>query len=332
MFRQSILIAGLAAAMSLGGCGAIPQNASAGLAGAIQGNDLPVQPKALSAQTRQTIAEQLPTQALLLDVLDHPGTSVTTRVPPLKGTLRGKAEVAGNGNAALAANAAGVAAGGNIGGVAQALGALVAGNHSVNNVRTGFMADISEPTLDFYRPLTEKEKATPVRLLGSLYDEELGIVAALNDGKSQMCMRTPCVDMKIQFGPNSPEIGIQLVPYNSGAIAHGPGWFQLVAPDEKLHAPDFLPIGDNGNILFGIDPNAGMALVLPGVLPQNAYFSEEKLAALVAKDPAIANWYAVFNTPKPGSKHGEVEWTVARGGQVIGRGEIVEMHPAQTSR
>jgi len=214
-------------------------------------------------------------------------------------------------------------AGGPIGGLALALGALTAGSHEVHDVRLGVMPVVSEPTLDFYRPLTALDRSIPLRKQSALYDEEVGIIAAVNHTKVSMCLRTPCIHFNVTYSAGAVPVEYQALPFNSGGIRQLPGGFSVELIDGVKYAPNGLPIGDNGYMVFGIDHPSGLALVLPGVLPGNAYYSEAKLAALTARDPAAANWYAVFNTPVQGGKPGEVLWTVMKGGKVVGAARLV---------
>jgi len=50
-----------------------------------------------------------------------------------------------------------------------------------------------------------------------------------------------------------------------------------------LQAPAGLPIGDNGFIGFGIDAWTGWANMLPGLLPDNAYWSQDNMECIMLK-------------------------------------------------
>jgi hypothetical protein len=136
MFKKQILIASMAAAsFVLDGCASAPQHQAMG--DAAQHNEAPA-----------------PTDRIFKEMMAHPGGGEPLLIP-VSGPLNGPV-VSSNPNGAMSDVDLGLLAGGPIGLLAMAAGAAVAHHHA--NPADGAVR-FSQPTLDFYRPLTEQEMA-----------------------------------------------------------------------------------------------------------------------------------------------------------------------------
>ena len=317
---SALLVAALAA---LGGCASVPQNAAQSFA-RMQGaaDSLPTEPKStLSQSDLHALAAQLPTEALLRMVLQsQDGKPVILKLAQPAGYMPGADEGAltqEQRDARLAAVTAGVSAGGRIGGATVIAGLLIGvGN---NTERYGVMPVVNQPTLDFYRPLTPSEQKMPLRGQSALYQEELDIIAALHDGRQTSCLGVQC--MKIDWKPLGDHSWAHQNLYDYPLMRVGEGGFFFRSNWVAQFSPKGVPVGDNGLMALGIDSSTGWAVVLPSMLPDNTYFSPEKLAALARKYPQIGHWYAVFNAPvSPGSS--KYVWTVMHEGKIVGTGVI----------
>ena len=320
MFKSIFLAAVLSAAVLMGGC-AGPELQ--------KGRTTPAVFEKIPASNLSAIRKAKPTLALVLDVIGQPAgqkTPVTVRLSQPGGTLSGGYET-GNKLSALSDVTLGIGIAGKIGGALATMGtaeAIAANNPGSMGRRLGFLPVVSEPTLDFYRPLTKEEQAIALLKQQALFSEETGLISAVRHGVvPKQCDFGPCIDLLATYSPNAPEARYTFRPENPALLSVGDGGTLMTDRAERFKIPDGLPVGDNGFIQYGIDLYSGMAVVLPGVLPGNTYYSEEKLADLVKRYPAAAHWYAVFNQPTPGGKPGQVTWTVMREGQVVGTGEIV---------
>ena len=152
--------------------------------------------------------------------------------------------------------------------------------------------------------------------------EEVDLIVAIRNGHPEpQCEHVPCYALQATYKPG-PLAYHTFRPEDPALRYTGQGGLQVTDKKPTFEAPAGLPIGDNGYINFGIDSRAGLANILPGLLPDNAYWSQAKMAALVAKDPAAAHWYAVFNTPDP-AHPGQVLWTVMHAGQVVDTAQIL---------
>ena len=292
------------------------------------GKSTPAVFKTLPERNVAAIRKTRPTQAILIDMLAHPQAPqpLVVPIPGPAGTLTG-AWVSGDGLNAVALSSAGLNIGGNIGGALMALGAATAyhDNHpAAGDRRDGVMPVLSEPTLDLYRPLTPEEQATPLTEQKALIREEIDLIMAVRDGhEDKTCDFGPCIMLLNTLKPDEKPTYYAMRYKGRMQSVLGHGGFEMSDPLPSLRAPSGVPIGDNGFITFGIDPWTGWANVLPGLLPGNAYWSQDKMAALLAKYPAASHWYAVFDTPVEGGKPGEVLWTVMKGGNVVGTARLV---------
>lgn len=308
------------AALSLAGCASGPELQ--------HGKNTPAVFKSIPARNIAAIRKVSPTQAILIDVLANPQAPqpIEVHIPGPAGTLTGS-WTPGHGNDAIILNSVGLNLGGNIGGALMAAGAAVAYHDThpaAGDRRTGVLPVINEPTLDLYRPLTAEEQATPLTQQKALIQEEVGLIMAIRNGhEDKTCDFGPCTMLLNNFKPGEPPVYYAMRYEGRMQVSMGNGGFQETDPLPSLRAPSGLPIGDNGFITFGIDPLTGWANVLPGLLPDNAYWSQDKMAVLIAKYPPAANWYAVFDTPVQGGKPGEVLWTVMKGGKVVATARLV---------
>lgn len=275
-----------------------------------------------------TLRKNIPTEAIVFDVLAHPDASqpLDVRIPGPAGTMTGS-WASGGGNNALVESTSGVALGGNIGGALLALGAATAyhnGHPAAGDRREGFMPVLNAPTLDLFRPLTPEEQARSLNNQDPLIKEEVGLIMAIRNGhEDKTCDFGPCTMLLNNFKAGEKPVYYGLRYEGRMQVTMGHGGLQETDPLPSLRAPEGVPIGDNGFIRFGIDPLTGWANVLPGLLPDNAYWSQDKQAALLAKYPPAAGWYAVFDTPVQGGKPGEVLWTVMKGGKVVSTARLV---------
>ncbi len=305
--------------LSLAGCASGPEIQT--------GKTTPAVFKTIPERNLAAIRKSLPTQAILFDLLAHPDAPqpLDVHIPGPAGTMTGS-WAPGGGNSALAATSMGLGIGGQIGGALLALGAATAYHDShpaAGDRREGLMPVLSEPTLDLYRPLTPEEQATPLTQQKALLKEEVGLIMAIRDGhEDKDCDFGPCAMLRNNLKAGEPPVYYSLRYENPGILYVGGGGVQVTDRRPSLEAPAGVPMGDNARITFGIDSWTGWANVLPGLLPDNAYWSQEKMDALVAKYPPAARWYGVFNTPVPG-KPGEVLWTVMQGGKVVGTARLV---------
>jgi len=308
------------ALLALGGCASGPEIQT--------GKTTPAVFKTIPDRNIAAIRKAVPTQAILLDVLSHPDAPqpLDVHIPGPAGTLTGS-WASGGGNGALADGTLGLIAGGPIGGALMALGAATAYHDShpaAGDRRAGVMPVLSEPTLDLYRPLTHDEQATPLNDQTPLIKEEVGLIMSIRDGhEDKTCDFGPCTMLLNNFKAGEKPAYYGMRYEGRMQVAMGHGGLQETDPLPSVRAPSGVPIGDNGFIRFGIDPLTGWANVLPGLLPDNAYWSQDKMAALLVKYPVAANWYAVFNTPVQGGKPGEVLWTVMKGGKVVSTARLV---------
>ena len=314
--RAGILALALGAA-ALSGCATGPQNAQQTLAGIASSNATVVRPAPVTAQLIDKIAVQRPTQAMLLDVLRAPATEhdVAVSIPGPAGTLVGTQASARHARGIEGAGA--VAVGGKLG-VFMGVTALLMGDGST---RTGTLPVLTEPTLDFYRPLSAAELQTPLQGQGPLFQSEVDVVSALHNGKPATFMGSPCLDLHFDhFAPGAGTV-LHFFRYSRANVVQGPGYFIVHDSYGAQFAQKGLPIGDNGYILFGIEPDEGMAFVQPGELPNNAYFSVSKLQLLEKKDPDIRNWYAVFNVA--GGKKPGTQWAVVHDDKLVSMAHFV---------
>lgn len=329
MITKLHLAAALAAALALGGCASAPapytfqngRNTPADFHGDIPANNLTF------------LTNNTPTQAIALHTIEHPGETApyVVKVPGPAGTLH--ADVASNHEGA-GLTAAGINAGGLAGAVVSAIGVATAAKDHMQQeehwVRLGFMPVVAEPTLDFWRWPTAQELATPLTEQGPLLAEEREIIRVVGgDYPVPTCGASgPCVRVLTVYRSGDPVQTTVLHFGKTKATARyvmrfaGSGNLLRHNAQEAQDAPNGVPIGDNGIVQYGIVGTSGLAYVVPGVLPDNAYWSQAKMAALVAKDPAVAHWYAVFNTPDP-AHPGQVLWTVMHAGKVVGTAQIV---------
>jgi len=292
------------------------------------GKTTPAVFKTIPARNIAAIRKAVPTQAILLEVLAHPGAPqpLDVHIPGPAGTMTGS-WASGDGNDALVDTTAGLALGGKIGGALLALGAATAyhDNHpKPGDRREGVMPVLDEPTLDLFRPLTPEEQATPLSDQKALLKEEVGLIMAIRNGhEDKNCDFGPCAMLQNNYTSGEPTSYYNLHYENPGILYIGSGGIQVTDRAPQFDAPAGLPIGDNALITFGIDSWTGWANVLPGLLPDNAYWSKDKQRALLAKYPPAAHWYAVFDTPVDGGKPGQVLWTVMKGGKVVGTARLV---------
>lgn len=306
--------------LALAGCAIGPEIQS--------GKMTPAVFKTIPERNLAAIRKTVPSQAILLDVLAHPDAPqpLDVHIPGPAGTMTGS-WAPGSGNNALVASTAGISLGGNIGGALLALGAATAYHDShpeAGDRREGVMPVLNEPTLDLFRPLTPTEQATPLLQQDALLKEEAHLIMAIRDGhEDKTCDFGPCIMLRNNVEPGQAPVyyGMRYEGRMQESIGHGGR--EETDPLPSLRAPAGVPMGDNGFITFGIDPLTGWANVLPGLLPDNAYWSQDKMAALLAKYPPAADWYAVFDTPVDGGKPGEVLWTVMKGGKVVGTARLV---------
>jgi hypothetical protein len=308
------------ALLALGGCASGPEIQT--------GKTTPAVFKTIPDRNITTLRKNVPTEAIVFDVLAHPDAPqpLDVHIPGPAGTMTGSSAPS-NGNAALADSTLGLTAGGPIGGILMLLGAATAYHDShpaPGNVREGVMPVLSEPTLDLFRPLTPEEQAIPLKQQKALFKEEVGLIMAIRDGhEDKTCQAGPCAMLLNNFKAGEKPSYYSLRYQNPTLLGMGDGGIQVTDKAPMLQAPAGVPIGDNGFIGFGIDAWTGWANVLPGLLPDNAYWSQDKMAALLVKYPPAANWYAVFNTPVQGGKPGEVLWTVMKGGKVVSTARLV---------
>lgn len=322
MFKKTIMITGLAVAALMSGCASAPQNAAQSLQRMKEGAGLPTNHvDSFSEREIAALAKQRPTEAFLLSVLASPSKTVKLQMEGAAGVI----PVQGEGEpthqqkmSGLGAVSSGIAVGGKLGAASIVSGLLMDSGKEAR--REGFMPTTTEPTLDFYRPLTPEERQTPLNQQASLYQEELNLLAAILDGKQASCFGVPC--MKINWSHLHTGAWHQQDFYDYPAAFDPTHGGFLVTNDYVANfAEKALPVGDNGFMQLGIDPETGWAIVQPSMLPDNAFYSIEKLDALVKRHPFAANWYAVFNTPAPDGKFGVV-WTVVHQGKIVGTGEI----------
>ncbi len=278
----------------------------------------------------ETLRKAAPVMALAIQVMqqDRNGlhTPVTLTLDKLPGTMNGHQPV--NRLQAQANTSLGVALGGPIGGIFDFLGVAQTyqNNHpKPEHIRYGYMADLSQPTLEFFRTLTPEEQSTPLLQLHALYGEEVGLISAVREGvpKAQCPPeQKPCIELLAQYSATGPASRYPFFPQDRKQRRMGGGGLGYLDQNEKALIPTDVPVGDNGLIYYGVDGSTGIAFVFPGVLPGNAYYSVDKVNDLAKRDPAVSKWYAVFNTPTPGVP-GTFTWTVMHEGQVVGTGDIV---------
>lgn len=320
MFKKILMMAGLSSAFLMGGCaGPVVQT----------GRTTPAVFNTVPKSNLAVIQKNNPTLALALQVMEIPPgkpSHVIVKLSEPNGTLNGGYQT-GNKLNALADVSLGIGIAGKIGGALATVGtaeAVAANNPASMGRRLGVLPVVSEPTLDFYRPLTKEEQSVPLLKQHALFSEEIGLISAVREGVvPKQCDFGPCIDLLATYTADAPAARYTYRPENPGLRGVGDGGVEVTDRAERFKIPAGLPVGDNGFIQYGIDVYSGMAKVLPGVLPGNAYYSEKKLADLVKRYPAADNWYAVFNQPTPGGKPGQVTWTVMRQGRVVGTGEIV---------
>lgn len=336
MSKKIVLTVVLSASLgALGGCASSPTPTYQ------SGRDTPADFQSIPSSNMEILKNKVPTQYLAMSVFSHPGANAPIEVhlssPPGTMTAEVKTVHGGGGqagrNSALSSVDMGLITGGPIGGLLLAIGTAQAvhnrGTVTIEkNVRQGVMVVPSEPTLDLYRPLTPEERSIPLDKQDAILQEEAGLIVAIRDGHpyTKNCEYKHCYKVLQTYKNGAEPSWYDFLPENASLISIGNGGIQFFDKDAAKQVPHGLAVGDNGFINFGIDSLSGWADVLPGVLPDNAYWSQEKMADLIKRDPAAAHWYAVFNTPVPGGKPGDVVWTVMHQGKVVGTGKIVLAH------